>query len=69
MTMIMSCYRCREYRQQLKTKEEVQVSELEELEQKNARLTMKEQQMRENLANAKKVYLDLILNGRVRFCN
>ena len=57
------------YRQQLKTKEEVQISELEELEQKNARLTMKEQQMRENLANAKKVYLDLILNGRVRFCN
>ena len=57
------------YRQQLKTKEEIQVSELEELEQKNARLTMKEQQMRENLANAKKVYLDLILNGRVRFCN
>ena len=42
---------------------------MEELEQKNARLMMKEQQMRENLANAKKVYLDLILNGRVRFCN
>ena len=43
------------------------MTELEELEQENARLIMKEERMRENLTRAKEVYLDLIVKGRVRF--
>ena len=43
------------------------MTELEELEQENARLSMKEELMRERLARAKEAYLDLIVKGRVRF--
>ena len=52
---------------QLKDKEQTAMSELEELEQENARLTMKEEIMRERLTRAKEVYLDLIVKGKVRF--
>ena len=60
-------YRCRQYRAQQKNKEQTVLTELEELEQENARLSIKEQTMRENLAKAKEAYLDLIVKGRVRF--
>ena len=60
-------YRCRQYREQLKDKEQTAMTELEKLEQENARLTMKEEIMREKLTRAKEVYLDLIVKGRVRF--
>lgn len=59
--------RCRQYREQLRGKELSAMTELEELEQENARLIMKEERMRENLTRAKEVYLDLIVKGRVRF--
>lgn len=59
--------RCRKYRAELKGKEQSAMTELEELEQENARLIMKEKRMRENLTRAKEVYLDLIVKGRVRF--
>lgn len=43
------------------------MTELEELEQENARLSTQEENMRERLARAKEAYLDLIVKGRVRF--
>jgi len=59
--------RCRQYREQLKAKEQSEMTELEELEQENARLSTQEENMRERLARAKEAYLDLIVKGRVRF--
>ena len=51
----------------MKEKELSQMSELEKLEMENARLAQKEKNMRETLERVKKVYLDLIVKGRVKF--
>ena len=59
--------RCRQYRDNLKEKELNQMSELDQLEMENARLAQKEKNMRETLERVKKVYLDLIVKGRVKF--
>jgi len=59
--------RCRQYRDNIKEKELSQMSELDKLEMENARLAQKEKNMRETLERVKKVYLDLIVKGRVKF--
>ena len=59
--------RCREYREQLKKKGTTQESELEDLKVENFRLKQKEEHMRATLEKVKKVYLDLIVSGRVTF--
>ena len=64
---ISNLLRCRQYRVAQKTKEQSQMSELEELEEENTRLRMQEESMRGTLARVKEVYLDLIVKGRVRF--
>jgi len=64
---IKNVKRCREYREQLKTKGATQESELEDLKIENSRLRQKEEHMRATLEKVKKVYLDLIVSGRVTF--
>lgn len=64
---IKNVQRCREYREQLKKKGTTQESELEDLKVENFRLKQKEEHMRATLEKVKKVYLDLIVSGRVTF--
>ena len=59
--------RCREYREKLKAKQTNQMSEVDSLELENARLKQKHQTMQETLDRAKTYYLDLIIQGRIKF--
>ena len=57
----------RNYRVAKKEKDVDQVAELEKLEEKNKKLKLEEEQMRQKLEKAKKIYIDLIeTNPRAR---
>jgi len=59
--------RCRDYRVAKKAKDGDQCAELKQLEEENTKLKEEEEQMRQKLEKAKKVYIDLITTGRIRF--
>lgn len=59
--------RCRDYRVNKKAKDVDQVAELTQLEEVNNMLRMEEEQLREKLEKAKKIYLELITTGRIKF--
>ena len=59
--------RCRLYRAERNKREDQQLTELEMLEKENRKLRTEEEAMRTKLERAKKVYLDLIVTGRIKF--
>ena len=59
--------RCRLYRAERNKREDQQLTELEMLEKENRKLRQEEEAMRTKLERAKKVYLDLIVTGRIKF--
>lgn len=59
--------RCRDYRVAKKAKDGYQLTELEQLEEENIRLTEQEKEMREKLEKSKKIYIDLITTGKIKF--
>jgi len=59
--------RCRDYRENKKAKDVDQVAELTQLEEVNNKLRMEEEELREKLEKAKKIYLELITTGRIKF--
>merc|ERR1712183_719266 len=59
--------RCRDYRVAKKAKDGDQVAELKQLEKLNNELMVKEEEMRERLERVKKIYIDLIATGRIKF--
>ena len=60
-------FRCRDYRENKKAKDVDQVAELTQLEEVNNKLRMEEEELRERLEKAKKIYLELITTGRIKF--
>ena len=67
MIIINIVCRCRDYRVAKKAKDGDQFAELKQLEDENNRLKEEEENMRLKLEKAKKIYIELITTGRIKF--